>query len=179
MTDPVSLRVRDAVDADLPTIQSIYAEHVLHGFGSFEELPPDLEEMRGRFENITRRAFPYLVAEEAGRILAFAYAAPYRPRPAYRHSVEDSVYVASDAQRRGCGRALLSSLIERMERAGYRQMVAIVGDSGNAGSIELHRSLGFELRGQLNAVGFKHGRWVDVVILQRALGEGAQTPPNL
>jgi L-amino acid N-acyltransferase YncA len=173
----VKVTVRDVADSDLAAIHAIYSHHVLHGLGSFEELPPDLAEMARRRAEILARRLPYLVAEIDGRVAGYAYAGPYRPRSAYRYSVEDSVYVAADIHRRGVARALLAELIQRCTAQGYRQMVAVIGDSGNHGSIGLHASLGFREAGRLHAIGFKFGRWVDGVIMQRALGAGDTTLP--
>ena len=169
--------IRDSTRADLVEIQAIYAHHVLHGLASFEETPPTLEEMTARWRALSERGLPHMVAEVAGRVAGYAYAGPYRTRPAYRHSLENSVYVAPDMTRRGIGRALLELLIERCTALGYRQMIAIIGDSDNHASIELHLGLGFEPAGNLRSVGFKLGRWVDSVILQRALGPGDGTLP--
>ena len=170
--------VRASTPADVEAIAAIYGHHVLTGFGSFEEEPPSVEEMAGRREAIVSGSLPYLVAEEAGRrVLGYAYAGPFRPRAAYRYTVEDSVYVAPDAQGRGAGRALLTELIAVCEALGLRQMVAVIGDSGNAGSIALHRALGFADIGTGQGFGFKHGRWVDIVWMQRALNGGTATPP--
>ncbi len=172
------LAIRDVREDDLATVQQIYAHHVRHGLGSFEEEPPRLEEIRRRRSEVSARGLPYLVAEEDGRVCGYAYAGPFRPRSAYRHTLEDSVYVDPDSAGRGIGRALLSTLIERCTGLGYRQLVAVIGDSGNAKSIGLHAALGFERVGVLPAVGLKHGRWVDIVIMQRALGAGsADLPP--
>jgi phosphinothricin acetyltransferase len=172
------LLVRGVEPGDMPAVQAIYAHHVTHGLGSFEETPPTLEEMARRRQAVVGAGLPYLVCVAAGEVAGFAYAAPYRPRPAYRYSVEDSVYVAPGLARRGCGRRLLSALIERCTALGYRQMVAVIGDRGNQGSTGLHRSLGFREVGHLPAVGFKHGRWVDVVLMQRALGDGDGSKPE-
>lgn len=171
MTDATVL-VRPSDPADLPAIQAIYAHHVAHGFGSFEEVPPDIEEMAARRLALVERGLPHLVAEADGRILGYAHAGPYRPRPAYRYTVEDSVYVAPEAVRRGVGRALLGALTEICEAGPWRQMVAVIGDRGNTASVALHAALGFHEAGHLKAVGFKFGRWVDVVIMQRAIGGG-------
>jgi phosphinothricin acetyltransferase len=174
--------VRDAEPSDLARVQAIYAHHVLHGLASFEETPPDPEEILRRFEAVRALGLPYLVAEAAAggsdpTILGYAYAAPYRPRPAYRFTIEDSVYVAPDSARRGAGRALLGELIARCTDLGYRQMIAIVGDSANEGSIRLHEASGFARVGLLRSVGFKFGRWVDSVMLQRPLGAGDHDLP--
>lgn len=170
--------VRPSRDEDLPQIQAIYAHHVLHGLGSFEEVPPDAAELGRRRGDVLGRGLPYLVAEMEGRIVGYAYAGAYRPRPAYRHTVENSVYVAHGHAGRGIGRALLSELIRVCAAAGARQMIAVIGDSGNVGSIALHAAHGFAYSGLLRAVGFKHGRWVDSVIMQRSLGPGDCTLPD-
>jgi L-amino acid N-acyltransferase YncA len=169
--------IRDAADADLAAITDIYAHHVRFSLGSFEEIPPTLEEMARRRGDVLARNLPYLVAvNPSGAVRGYAYAAPYRARTAYRFSVEDSVYVASDAGRQGIGRRLVAELIERCAKTGCRQMVAVIGDSGNIASITLHEQLGFRHVGILTAIGFKQGRWVDSVLMQRALGEGADRP---
>jgi len=173
------VRVRDVAEADVPSITGIYAAQVLHGLATFEEVPPTVEEMRSRRAEILRRGLPYLVAEVEGDVVGYSYATAYRPRPAYRHTVEDSVYVRDDFQGRSIGRALLTELIERCDAGPWRQMVAVIGDSGNAASIALHRSLGFRRVGTLRGVGFKLGRWVDTVLMQRALGEGSRTSPDV
>jgi phosphinothricin acetyltransferase len=177
--------VRPARPEDLPRIQEIYAHHVLHGLASFEETPPDLAEMTRRFEATLARGMPYLAAEAAPtragqvpEVLGYAYVGPYRPRPAYRFTVENSVYVAPGLEGRGVGRVLLEALIERCTALGLRQMIAVVGDSGHLPSIAFHESLGFTQIGTLRAIGFKFGRWVDSVILQRPLGSGDQAPPD-
>lgn len=175
MSDPV---VRPAAEEDLPAIQAIYAHHVRHGLGSFEETPPDLAEMTRRWRAVTATGLPYLVCADAGAVVGYAYAGVYNARPGYRFSVEDSVYVAADTARRGYGRRLVTALIERCTTLGYRQMLAVIGDRDNHGSIGLHHSLGFEEVGRLDSIGFKHGRWVDVVFMQRALGEGDRTLPR-
>ncbi|MEQ8818447.1 MAG: N-acetyltransferase family protein [Thalassobaculum sp.] len=177
MTDATVL-VRPSGPADLPAIQAIFAHHVTHGFGSFEEVPPDVDEMAARRLALVERGLPHLVAEADGRVLGYAHAGPYRPRPAYRYTVEDSVYVAPEAVRRGVGRALLAALIEICEAGPWRQMVAVIGDRGNTASVALHAALGFHEAGHLKAVGFKLGRWVDVVIMQRALGTGDDDDPD-
>lgn len=170
--------VRDASHEDIAAIQAIYAHYVAHALASFEETPPDEAEIARRRAVLLDRGLPYLVAEVDGVLKGFAYAAPYRSRPAYRYSVEDSVYVAPDAMRLGIGRALLGDLIERCQALGYRQMIAIIGDSGNTPSVDLHAKMGFQPAGNIRSVGFKLGRWVDSVIMQRALGEGGDTPPG-
>ncbi|MCB4771174.1 N-acetyltransferase family protein [Ancylobacter sp. Lp-2] len=177
--DVLSFRIRDAVDADMETVQAIYAHHVLHGLASFETTPPSSAELTARRAAVRAAGLPYLVAEGGGRVLGYCYATIYRPRPAYRHTVEDSVYVAQDLGGRGIGAALLEELIRRCEAGGWRQMLAVIGNSGNAGSIALHRRLGFETVGTLKAVGFKFGSWVDTVLMQRELGEADRTLPPM
>jgi L-amino acid N-acyltransferase YncA len=162
--------VRAASEADMAAVRAIYAHYVLHSVATFEETPPTLEDMLARRRASVDLGLPYLVAEGRGEISGFAYAAAYRSRPAYRFTIEDSVYVADGLGGRGIGSALLRELIARCEGGPWRQMVAVVGDSANSGSIALHRRFGFELAGTLRSVGFKHGRWIDTPILQRALG---------
>ena len=171
------MRLRPADPGDVPAIQSIYAHHVLTGLGTFEEVPPTEVEMAQRCAAVLDRGLPWLVAED-GEVLGYAYAGPFRTRAAYRFTVEDSVYVAEAARAKGVGRALLAAIIGRCEAMGLRQMVGVIGDSGNAASIGLHRALGFELKAIVPAVGWKFGRWVDVVWMQRALGPGASAPPD-
>ena len=170
--------VEDAVEQDIPEITRIYAHHVLNGLASFEETPPSQDEMLGRFKAITSAGFPYLVARENGRIVGYCYVSAYRPRPAYRFTVEDSVYVSNGSRGKGIGSALLKALIERCENGVWRQMLAVIGDSANAGSIALHSRLGFRPAGSLVSVGFKLGRWVDSVIMQRPLNGGDSTLPT-
>lgn len=174
---PNKIAVRDSRDDDMPVIQTIYSHHVRTGLGSFEEIPPDVEEMRRRRAVILADQLPYLVAEVDGRVQGYAYAGKFRPRSAYRFSVEDSIYVAPEAGRRGIGRALLAELIERCTRDGYRQMIAVIGDSANYGSIGVHAAAGFAEVARLPAIGFKLGRWVDSVMMQRPLGPGQSTLP--
>lgn len=171
------MSVRDATDDDMASVQAIYAHHVLTSLATFEEVPPTVAEMAARRRAVVAAGLPYLVAEGAGEVVGYAYAGPYRARPAYRHTVEDSVYVAAAQDGRGVGSALLQALIGRCEGGPWRQMLAVIGDSGNAGSIALHRRLGFQDAGVLRDVGFKFGRWVDTVLMQRPLGEGGRTPP--
>ena len=171
------MKVRPAEPGDVPAIQAIYAHHVLTGLGTFEEVPPTLAEMAERCAAVLDRGLPWLVAED-GEVLGYAYAAPFRTRAAYRFTVEDSVYVAAAARGKGVGRALLAAVLEECEAMGLRQMVGVIGDSGNSASIALHRALGFELQAIVPAVGWKFERWVDVVWMQRALGPGASTPPD-
>lgn len=171
------LVVRPAALPDLAAITAIYQPAVRDGLASWEYDPPDVAEMIRRYEAIVAAGYPYLVAEMDGRIIGYAYASAYRSRPGYRFTVENSVYVAPDTQRAGAGQALLRELIDRCTAKGYRQMIAVIGDSGNAPSISLHRKLGFTFCGIIHAIGWKHGRWLDGVYMQRALGAGDTTPP--
>ena len=171
------LRVRDAAPGDMAAIQSIYAHHVLHGLATFEETPPPVEEMARRHADITGRGLPYLVAELDGAPAGYAYCALYRTRSAYRFTLEDSVYVRHDLAGRGLGSALLAELVRRAEALGYRQLVAVIGDSAHRASIALHARHGFLPVGTLRSTGFKFGRWVDSVLMQRPLGEGDATRP--
>jgi L-amino acid N-acyltransferase YncA len=169
--------IRAAGAADILAISRIYAHAVRHGTASFELEPPDEAEMARRQRALLEGGFPYLVAELDGAVAGYAYAGPYRARPAYRFSVEDSIYVAAEAHRRGVGRALLDRLIVESEARGFRQMIAVIGDSAQLSSIELHRAVGFRLIGAIESVGFKFGRWLDSVLMQRPLGPGASTVP--
>jgi|SRR5689334_4604527 phosphinothricin acetyltransferase len=173
-----SLEIRPTTAADLPSITEIYEHAVRFGTATFELIPPDLPEMTRRFRALMDGGFPYLVAALDGRVAGYAYASPYRPRPAYRFTVENSVYLQPAVHRRGIGLQLLQRLIEECEPRGYRQMIAVIGDSANAGSIGVHRKCGFEMIGTHPNVGFKFGRWLDTVMMQRALGEGARTLPQ-
>ncbi len=170
--------VRASVEADMEDVRCIYAHEVLNGRASFEQTPPDLQEMSKRRKEVLALGLPYLVAEKDGAILGFAYANHHRPRPAYSYTVENSVYVAEHARGAGIGKMLLSSLIDECERGPWRQVVAVIGDSRNTGSIGLHMSLGFREVGTLKSVGFKLGQWVDTVIMQRSLNEGGRTVPR-
>ena len=169
--------VRPAALQDLPAIQAIYAHHVRHGLASFEEEAPPLEEMRRRFEAVTGDGLPYLVAEEQGEVLGYGYCTLYRTRSAYRHTLEDSVYVKQGRQGKGVGKAVLAELIARCEALNYRQVIAVIGDSANAASIAVHASLGFVRAGNLRSTGYKFGRWVDSVLMQLPLGPGDGTKP--
>jgi L-amino acid N-acyltransferase YncA len=162
--------VRPCEPSDLPSVQTIYAHHVLSGTASFEEVPPDVAELQRRYALVTGQGFPYLVAELDGLVLGYAYAGAYHGRSAYRFTCEDSVYVAASAQRRGIGLALLGALVPACAARGLKRMLALIGDSENSGSIGLHARLGFTHAGVLRQVGFKHGRWLDVVLMQRDLG---------
>ena len=172
------LIVEDATEADMVAVQRIYAHHVLHGLATFEESPPSVDEMVGRRRVIVAAGLPYLVAKSDGRTVGYAYAAAFRPRPAYRYTIEDSVYVQDGLATRGIGRTLLAELIRRCSAGPWRQMLAVIGNSENHGSIRLHERLGFSHAGLQRAVGFKLGRWVDTVMMQRALGEGSTTMPG-
>lgn len=173
-----SLIIRRAEISDLAMIAEIYAHAVENGVASFELEAPNLAEMEQRFRAITRNGYPYIVAESFNTVVGYAYANSYRPRPAYRWSVENSVYVAPHSHGTGVGRALLMRLIDDCEACGYRQMIAVIGGADHLPSIELHRSLGFEIAGQLTGVGWKHQQWQDSVIMQRALGNGDVSPPG-
>jgi len=171
-----SLVVRQSTPADLNAIRDIYALAVTEGTATFELEAPDWAEMARRRDEVLAKGLPWLVAEQSGRVLGYAYASHFRPRPAYRFSVEDSIYLLPEAQGRGIGRLLLAELLARCQAAGARQMLAVIGDSANLGSIGVHRALGFEPCGKLLSVGWKFGRWLDVVLMQRPLGAGSGTP---
>lgn len=170
--------IRDAALADMPAVQAIYAHHVLHGVGTFEEAPPTVEDITGRWNSVVGYGLPWLVAEAEGRLWGYAYATPFRTRAAYRYVAEDAIYVAHDAHRRGVGRLLLAGLVARCEALGLRQLMAVIGDSDNSGSIGLHAAIRFELAGTVREVGYKHGRWLDIVIMQKALNGGAERDPD-
>ncbi len=169
--------IREIEPRDIPGVAAIYGHHVLVGFGSFEETPPSVEDIAGRIAAVQALGLPYLVADD-GEVIGFAYASSFRPRPGYRFTAEDSVYVGKDAMGRGVGRALLQAVIDRCAALGLRQLMAIIGDSDNAASIGLHQALGFSRIGVARNVGFKHGRWVDLVWMQRALRDGADSAPD-
>jgi L-amino acid N-acyltransferase YncA len=171
------LEIRPTTAADLPSITAIYEQAVLHGTATFELTAPDLAEMTRRFNAMIEGSFPYFVANLDDRVVGYAYAGPYRPRPAYRFTVENSVYLEPAIHRRGIGLQLLQRLIAECETRGFRQMIAVIGDSANAGSIGVHTRCGFQMIGTHPSVGFKFGRWLDTVMMQRALGEGATTVP--
>jgi L-amino acid N-acyltransferase YncA len=170
--------IRQATPADLAAITAIYAEAVRVGTASFETVPPDEAEMGRRLRHLIDGGHPYLVAEHDGKVVGFAYAGPYRARAAYHSTVEDAVYLADGARGQGVGGALLGRLIEEAEARGFRQMIAVIGDSDNVASIRLHKAAGFETSGTLKDVGYKHERWLDTVIMQRALGAGSRTAPS-
>lgn len=176
-TAQASLLIRPSLEGDIAAIQQIYEHAVLHGTGTFETEVPDRAEMTRRRTEVLSRSLPYLVAERDGQVLGYAYANYFRPRLAYRFFVEDSIYLSPQAQGQGVGRLLLTELIARCEAAGARQMVAVIGDSQNQGSIGVHRSLGFEQSGLMKSAGWKFGRWLDVVLMQRALGQGDTSSP--
>jgi phosphinothricin acetyltransferase len=169
--------VRPATPADIPAIARIYAHAVRHGTASFELEPPDEAEMTRRQRALLDGGYPYLVAESDGSVAGYAYAGPYRTRPAYRFSVENSIYVAPQAHRRGIGRVLLDALIAECEMRGYRLMIAVIGDSAQTPSIALHRAAGFKMVGAFEGVGYKFDRWLDSVLMQRPLGKGSSAPP--
>ena len=176
MTDDFS--IRESRDDDVAAIAAIYGHHVLHGVASFEEVPPGVEEMARRRGDIVSRGFPYLVAERAGRVVGYCYAGPYRTRIGYRFTVEDSIYIDEREVGRGIGRALLARVIDRVAAQGYRQMIAVIGGSETLASIRLHAALGFTQIGMFPAIGFKFGRWIDSVYMQRGLGPGQTTLPQ-
>jgi L-amino acid N-acyltransferase YncA len=170
--------VRDVTEADMAAIQRIYAHYVLNSASSFEEVPPTTEQLLARRADVLRLGLPYILAEIDGTIVGYSYATAYRARSAYRYTIENSVYVAQGMGGRGIGRLLLSALIDRCGDGSWRQMVAVIGNSENAASIALHRSLGFQPVGTLRNVGFKFGRWVDTVLMQREIGPGTGAPPT-
>jgi len=170
--------LRPSQEPDLPAITAIYGHHVLHGSGTFETEPPTLADMRARRAEVLARHLPFLVAEEGGHIVGFAYCNWFKPRPAYRFSAEDSIYLAPDAHRRGLGRALLAELAAQAQAAGVRKLIAVIGDSANAGSIGVHRSVGFEQVGVLKSCGWKFERWLDVVLMEKTLGAGNSRAPQ-
>ena len=170
--------IRPVTATDMPEVQAIYAHHVLHGSGTFEEVPPSVEEVRERFAEITGRGWSALAAVDGTGLLGYAYFSQLRDRSAYRYTVEDSIYVRDDVRGQGVGKALVARVLHEAERAGYRQMVAVIGDSENVGSIGMHASLGFQRVGILRATGMKFGRWVDTVYMQRPLGRGDADLPD-
>lgn len=172
------LLIRPSLDTDIAAIAAIYAYHVLHGTGTFETDPPSMADMAVRRADVLAKGLPYLVAEQTGEVIGFAYGNWFKPRPAYRYSVEDSIYLAPTFHRRGLGRALLAELMAHFETRGIRKVMAIIGDSANAGSVGLHRALGFSQVGVIESCGWKLGAWRDIVIMQKTLGAGDTLPPS-
>ncbi len=172
-----NITLTNATNADMPAIQAIYSHHVLHGIATFEVEPPSVAEMEQRYHKVLANGLPYLVASYQGEVVGYCYFSPYRPRCAYRFTLENSVYIAADMQKQGVGFLLMSEAIARVEQQGYRQIIAVIGNSQNIGSLRLHAALGFATVGTLRSVGFKHGQWVDTVMMQKALGDGADSLP--
>ncbi len=170
--------IRPSRDEDLPAITAIYAHHVLHGTGTFETTPPTETDMAARRADVLAKGLPYLVIEEAGQVRGFAYCNWFKPRPAYRFSAEDSIYLHPDARGRGLGRQLLGALAEAGQQAGLRKLIAVIGDSANAGSIGVHTALGFTHAGVIKSCGWKFGQWLDIVLMEKVLGDGDSTPPE-
>lgn len=177
MSISVGICIRDAISADMAAAQRIYEHYVLHGLATFEETPPSADELLSRRASVLALGLPYLVAEIDGQVVGYAYATGYRSRSAYQYTIENSVYVAEGLGRQGIGSALLSAVIERCEAGPWRQMIAVIGDRANVGSIALHQRHGFQHIGTLHSVGFKLGQWVDTVLMQRDLGRGDATLP--
>ena len=172
------LSLRPSTDADLPAITAIYGHHVLHGTGTFETTPPTREDMAARRADVLARGLPHLVAELDGKVLGFAYCQWFKPRPAYRFSAEDSIYLDAAAAGQRIGNKLLNELARRAEAAGVRKLIAVIGDSENVRSIGVHRALGFRHVGTIESCGWKFGRWLDIVLMEKSLGEGDRTPPE-
>lgn len=170
--------IRPSSDPDLPQIAAIYAHHVLHGTGTFETDPPSPADMADRRADVLAKGLPYLVAEEDGKVLGFAYCQWFKPRPAYRFSAEDSIYLHPDAAGKGLGKLLLAELARQAEAAGIRKLIAVIGDSSNARSVGVHRAAGFTAVGTLKSCGWKFGEWLDIVLMEKTLGEGDTTPPE-
>jgi phosphinothricin acetyltransferase len=170
--------IRPSRDEDVAAITAIYAHHVLTGTGTFEIEPPTEADMANRRADVLAKGLPYLVVEDGGRVIGFAYCNWFKPRPAYRFSAEDSIYMASDAHRKGLGKALLAELCTRAERAGVRKLLAVIGDSANTGSVGVHTALGFSHVGVLKSCGWKFDRWLDVVMMEKPLGAGDTTAPQ-
>lgn len=173
-----SVLIRDSRDDDVPAIAAIYAHHVRHGVASFEEIPPEIGEMARRRGDVIGRGLPYLCAQVDGRVAGYCYAGPFRPRIAYRFTLEDSVYIDPALVGRGIGRRLLEAVLARCTELGYRQMIAVIGGRETVGSIKLHEALGFAHIGVFSGIGFKFDRWVDTLLMQRTLGPGNSTPPQ-
>jgi phosphinothricin acetyltransferase len=172
------ITIRSSRASDIGAITTIYGHHVLHGTGTFEVTPPSEQDIAGRRDDVLQKGLPYLVAEDAQEVLGFAYCNWFKPRPAYRYSAEDSIYLAPVALGRGLGRLLLVELIAQAERAGVRKLIAVIGDSSNHGSIGVHQSCGFEHVGTLSSCGWKFDRWLDVVMMDRAIGPGSACSPS-
>lgn len=170
--------IRPSRDTDLPAITAIYAHHVRNGTGTFETTPPTESDMATRRADVLAKGLPYLVAEEGGQVLGFAYCQWFKPRPAYRFSAEDSIYLHADAAGKGLGKALLAELVRQAEAGGIRKLIAVIGDSNNAGSVGVHSSLGFTPVGTFKSCGWKFGKWLDIVLMEKTLGEGDSTPPE-
>lgn len=170
-------RIRPSRDEDLPAISAIYGHHVLHATGTFETVPPTEAEMAARRADVLAKGLPYLVVEDEGQVLGFAYCQWFKPRPAYRFSAEDSIYLHPDARGRGLGRQLLAALVEQAQQAGLRKLIAVIGDSANAASIGVHRSQGFEAAGVIRSCGWKFDRWLDIVLMEKTLGDGDRSAP--
>jgi L-amino acid N-acyltransferase YncA len=171
------LIIRPSTDADLPAITAIYAHHVLTGTGTFEVDPPSLDDMRGRRADVLSKGLPWLVAVDDGNVVGYTYCNWFKPRPAYRFSAEDSIYLSPEAAGKGIGRTLLAELLAQAQRAGVRKLIAVIGDSANAGSIAVHKSAGFQPVGVLKSCGWKFDKWLDVVMMDKALGEADSTSP--
>ncbi|RZJ26838.1 MAG: N-acetyltransferase family protein [Haliea sp.] len=170
--------IRPSRDADLPQITAIYAHHVLHGTGTFETTPPSEADMATRRADVLGKGLPYLVAEEGGRVLGFAYCQWFKPRPAYRFSAEDSIYLHTDAAGKGLGKELLRVLADAAQAVGVRKLIAVIGDSNNLSSVGVHRALGFSQVGVFKSCGWKFGKWLDIVLMEKAIGEGDSTAPE-
>jgi L-amino acid N-acyltransferase YncA len=170
--------IRPSRDQDLPAITAIYGHHVLHGTGTFETDPPSETDMAARRADVLAKGLPYLVAEDEGRVLGYAYCQWFKPRPAYRFSAEDSIYLHPDAQGKGLGKELLAELERQAESAGIRKLIAVIGDSANQGSVGVHRTLGFKPAGVIQSCGWKFGKWLDIVLMEKQIGAGDSTPPQ-
>jgi phosphinothricin acetyltransferase len=169
--------IRPSTEQDLPEIAAIYSHHVLHGTGTFETEPPLETEMAARRADVLAKRLPWLVAEQEGKVLGYAYCQWFKPRPAYRYSAEDSIYLHPDAAGQGIGKQLLAALAHQAEAAGIRKLIAVIGDSANASSIGVHRALGFQQVGVIQSCGWKFGKWLDIVLMEKAIGAGDSTPP--
>ena len=169
--------IRPSLESDVPTITAIYAHHVVNGTGTFETTPPTESEMAARRADVLGKGLPYIVMEDAGRVVGYAYCQWFKPRPAYRFSAEDSIYMHPDAAGKGLGRELLGELVREAEAVGVRKLIAVIGDSGNKGSVGVHRALGFTHAGTIQSCGWKFERWLDIVIMEKAIGDGDRTPP--